>query len=189
MDEAFLEAWVNREHRVCGRKLHAFCLSDMLALEAIGSPMCVMWGHAHQPIKRADVALAALICSVPHDRWMQCFQRRYRLAAYRMRTSWRWTLYETKRFEAYVLDHLSAPEVWTESGEGGTLNAPWLLAKAVFLLHNTSLTREEVWTRPIGEILWYAAALAEQMGGANILSEEERRIADDIERDRKEAEK
>lgn len=186
MDEYFLEAWVNRRHSLCGRTLHPFCLHDILALEAIESPLCQIWNGKARRIAITDLVLASLICSGEHEQWLDRISSRTGLAWHRFRTLWRSAIFqvELSRFEFYVADHLSGPEVWSDSSGSGTINAPWLLAKATYLMRNTSLTRTEVWTRPIGEILWYAAAVSEQMGGANILSESEREIVDQVESSR-----
>ena len=50
----------------------------------------------------------------------------------------------------------------------------------MLLLSKTSLTLDEVWNMPLGELLWYCAVFAEQEGVAQIQSDTEKRIIEEI---------
>lgn len=177
MDSAFIRAFRPRQHTVCGMRLKPFSLALLLDLEATESPFRPLWGEPlPNDIGPRNTYRSIQQCAVRLPR----FRRLDRLRAYSFS-------HESlcRAFADYINDHLVYPEIWQDAEASGQVNAPWLLAKATFLLMQTSLSREEVWHMPIGQSLWYAAAASEQLGGAQLLSEEERRIVDDIERERK----
>tara|TARA_R100000027_G_scaffold54802_4_gene43943 strand:+ start:33065 stop:33607 length:543 start_codon:yes stop_codon:yes gene_type:complete len=180
MDSAFIRAFRPRVHTVCGMRLKPFSLSLLLELEATNSPFRVMWGEIVEDLdgpllaQRIWRSVAACADRRPRFRFLDGI-RSHSFEAEPV----------TIAFAAYIEDHLVYPEVWQDAEASGQVNAPWLLAKATFLLMQTSLTKEDVWTMPIGQALWYAAAASEQLGGAQLLSEEERKIVDAIERDRR----
>ena len=83
-------------------------------------------------------------------------------------------------FLSYLTDFVAVPELWDKSDSETTLNAPWILSRAMLLLSKTSLRLDEVWNMPLGELLWYCAVFAEQEGVAQIQSDEERRIIEEV---------
>jgi hypothetical protein len=184
MDARFLQSWFNSDHRVLGRKLHPFCLYDALILAADGSPF-VAEEEGPVPYSLSDLQVAVAVCSGdPHrflgGRFMSGWWERLRVRA------WGWRIRRAMRrdpgyldrqgeaFNAYLLDHNAGPRFWSD-GEASEMRAPWLLANVTFLISKTSLDREEAWTMPLGQALWYAGTLAEQMGtgGSEIMTVEE----------------
>jgi len=99
-------------------------------------------------------------------------------------------MYVRQRIENFRLDRRisntmvknfdTIPELWDKSDSETTLNAPWILSRAMLLLSKTSLTLDEVWNMPLGELLWYCAVFAEQEGVAQIQSDTEKRIIEEI---------
>ena len=64
--------------------------------------------------------------------------------------------------------------------------APWMLAKAAFLLRHTHLEERRIWTAPIGQLLCYATAIEEQVTDAQVVTPEEHRaMAEQRELDRR----
>ena len=74
---------------------------------------------------------------------------------------------------SYLHDYISFPEIWESSDSDKKLNTPWILSKAILLLSKTSLTKDEIWNMPLGELVWYVASFAEQEGLLEIQSEDE----------------
>jgi len=72
--------------------------------------------------------------------------------------------------------------MWDNSESGTRLNAPWILSRATFLLSKINLSLSEIWDMPLGELLWYCAAFAEQDGGAQILSDDEKKMISEAEK-------
>ena len=123
-------------------------------------------------IARQDLEVAVIVCSsddVINE--LKC-------------PHWLMTLYSFKRgltaFLSYLTDFVAVPEIWDRTDSETTLNAPWILSKAMLLLSKTSITLDEVWNMPLGELLWYCATFAEQEGVAQIQSDEERRIIEEV---------
>ena len=83
-------------------------------------------------------------------------------------------------FISYLTDFVAVPELWDRTDSETTLNAPWILSRAMLLVSKTSITLNEVWNMPLGELLWYCATFAEQEGVAQIQSDEERRIIEEV---------
>ena len=84
------------------------------------------------------------------------------------------------KFLSYLSDYVSVPELWENGESEVVLNSPWILSKATLLLSKTSMTRDEIWNMPLGELLWYCAAFAEQEGVAQIQSDDEKSAIDEI---------
>lgn len=170
--ENFYEAFINCEHTALGRHLKSFSLKHCLYLEAIGSPVMKLINGDEAEISRQDLEVAVIICSAddilkslkyPHF-GMKFHSYRRGLTA----------------FLSYLTDFVAVPELWDKSDSETTLNAPWILSRAMLLLSKTSLRLDEVWNIPLGELLWYCAVFAEQEGVAQIQSDEERRIIEEV---------
>lgn len=78
------------------------------------------------------------------------------------------------RFLSYLTDFITVPELWDKTEGENALNAPWILSKATLLLTKTNMSLPEIWNMPLGELLWYAACIAEHAGVAEIQSEDEK---------------
>jgi hypothetical protein len=185
VDQRFAEAWFNTDHRVLGRRLHPFCLEDALILSVAESPF-LLGSDSKIEYTLPDLQLAAEICSSPakiflHARFNRSWLARVRTVFWARRCKKTCATQmglkrECQLFTNYIDDYYSVPEVWhDESGNESTqLNAPWILGNFVFLLRRTTYRAREIWTMPIGQALWIAAALAEQTGhGVQIVGEEE----------------
>lgn len=178
MDARFAESWFNADHWVLGRRLHPFCLEDALILSVAESPFILAVGSKiHYTL--ADLQLAVHICSRPAStftlaRFTQSWWRRFLTAIRSLSCRTEAGLrVECQRFVNYIDDYYATPGVWHSKAES-RLNAPWILGTFVFLVSHTTFRPREVWTMPIGQAFWIAAALEEQLNpDAQIVGEEE----------------
>ena len=170
--ESFYEAFINCNHTALGRRLKPFCLKHCLYLEAIGSPVMKLINGDETEIARQDLEVAVIVCSSGDV--INELKRSY----------WLMRFHSFKRgltaFISYLTDFVAVPELWDRTDSETMLNAPWILSKAMLLLSKTSITLNEVWNMPLGELLWYCATFAEQEGVAQIQSDEERRIIEEV---------
>ena len=170
--ESFYEAFLNCKHTALGRRLKPFSLKHCLYLEAIGSPVMKLINGEEAEITRQDLEVAIVVCSA--DDIIEELKS----------PNWLMKLHSFKRgltaFISYLTDFVAVPELWDRTDSETTLNAPWILSRAMLLLSKTSITLKEVWNMPLGELLWYCASFAEQEGVAQIQSDEERRIIEEV---------
>lgn len=167
MDDAFYEAWLHRTrgHVVLGRRLHPFCLDDVVKLSFLESPFLALKDHKNVTVEQ--LMLAVLTCSTTIDDFdsvtgadgifSRFFRRRWEKKCFKSDLS-----VELGKFVTYIADYYSAPVAW--SSEGGTaLGAPWALSVAANLTRNTAMTQKEIWTGPLGRNLWISGAITEQL--------------------------
>lgn len=173
--ESFFEAFINCGHRVFGQELKPFCLRHCLYLEAIGSPIMRIVNGEEIKIERHDLEVAAIICSADGDILKALTRPHFTMFFYSFRRA-------LKEYLNYLTDYLALPEMWDNSESGTRLNAPWILSRATLLLSKTNLSLSEIWDMPLGELLWYCAAFAEQEGGAQILSDDEKKMIAEAEK-------
>lgn len=162
--QSFYESRIHTEHAVLGRKLRPLCLLDLLALEAIESPF-VRGGH----VRAHDVAIAVNLLSKPIQKNLSIdadftapgFFLKIRAGVSEIFGT---LSHDVKKLEDYVGDYMSAAEMWrpNTSGDSTPLGAHWIQTLAAFLLRETNLTQTEIWTHPVGQILWIVAAVEEQ---------------------------
>lgn len=175
MQAAFVEAVVNRGHRVLGRRLHDFCLYDAIALSLADNPL---WTGGDTAL--TDLEQAVLICSLPPERFLraQLAPRNWieRLGRWLWKRTNRRRIHALERgsWNAYIEDFYALPDYW-DCADGKPLRAPWLYGTAVFLEKNTNMTEREICTAPIGKMFWKAAILAERLGiaAAELMTDEE----------------
>lgn len=163
LPDHFVEAFVHARHRVCGRVLPPYSLHTHLMLSAVGSPFACEELPAGFQITWEDVWTALAAITTPYGRalrmpsglWCAIKQRLFRYDLER----------EVLALLAWRRDHHSAPEIFCESEETPRpLGSPAIMAKAAFLYrHASGLTREEIWTMSLGELLWTHAAILEQV--------------------------
>jgi hypothetical protein len=137
-------------------------------LEVLGNPLAgadpkavITWAHLLQ---------AVAICSTPYEaevRFPKAWLARLRIALRR-----RTLATEARAFRAYQNDFLSEPDLFFTE-EGRPLNAPGILAKAVFLQMHCHVEERRVWTMPVGKALWMYAAALEQLSDAVMVQENE----------------
>jgi len=169
MDDRFFEAWITRSWKVCGTKLNPLCLGHVVNLEAIGSPLTPYRPvDPDQPITPADLLLAVRICS-------EAFPHPARLKPRLRDVAWRIAMERSPRlfrmhamlFAAYRNDHCSSPEFWVDQESAGrAISAPIALSKAAFLLSNSNLPEERIWSMPLGRVDYVIAAIEERKTGA-----------------------
>lgn len=172
MDSRYLESVINRDgqHVVLGRRLHPYCLNDILLLTADNNPIVCGegspdWGH---------LVVAVLVCSTPAAEFISPRLGGVWRWLYVVWLTWRYKRHlarEAAKFAAYVDDYFQPPEFWT-SDEGRTSRAPWILSVAAFIEDHSNMTEAEIMTAPAGKMLWKSAALAEHQGSeTEIVSE------------------
>lgn len=185
MDERFRESWFNREHVVLGRQLHPFCLYDALILSEFQSPFIVEQSKDKPSVYTLeDLQTAVLVCSSSPEVFLGAKLIRFRWDVLRMWwfgvrsrricSSLEAFRHQGKLFGAYLRDYSSPPEFWEEE-DSDISRLPWILSNAVHLLRTTNMTREEIWSMPLGQVFWYSATIAIQTGTtkAEIMTPEE----------------
>lgn len=180
MDKSFFESHVHEgPHVVLGKRLHPLCLHDFLRFILVGSPYGV--GSPGNQVTLGDLRVAVTICStelddfaeaVSHDRLVPVVKNLW----WKYRTRNASLTREAKAFDAYFNDYWGQPETWDKGGEGSAIGAPWPLAvvASIMVRAKGAMTRKEIWTAPVGEMLWLNAALLEQAGATEIMSAEQR---------------
>lgn len=180
MQAAFIEAVVNRDHRVLGRKLHDFCILDAIALSVAGNPIWIGGKVGMEHLQQA-----VLICALDHGRFLRArlgpqnrwewfarilWKRQNRLRERDGLLPWHLALWD-----AYVADFYASPEFFEPDEEGERLCAPELFSMACFIEDHSNMTTQEIMTAPIGLMMWKSATLAERLGiaGAKMMSEEQ----------------
>lgn len=159
MDGRFLTAFIIPEEReICGYKLKPYNLRHMLYLTAIESPFVTE--KADKCMTPDELLLALRICStndVQKALKDKPTVREQILVAQLMaeREKFNDALRELLN---YIGDSNSVP-VTFEKGDGSTSksahNAPAPLLMAVTLMAKLHLTKEEAWTLPVGQAIWY----------------------------------
>ena len=166
--QSFYEAFINTEHKVFGKVLKPFSLKHCLYLESIDSPVVKLINGDEVEITSQDLQLAVIVCS--SDDPIKALRKNafgnvlFRFYNYKRNLT---------KFLSYLHDYISFPEIWENSDSDKKLNTPWILSKAILLLSKTSLTKDEIWNMPLGELVWYVASFAEQEGLLEIQSEDE----------------
>lgn len=187
MDDRFFEAWITRRWKVCGRKLQPLCLGHVVNLEAINSPLTPYRDFdPDTPVTPGDLLLAVKICSekFPHPAALKPTLRDVAWRLFLERSPERFR-HQAMLFAAYRNDHCSSPEFWVSEDEeaGRAISAPIALSKAAFLLSNSTLPEERVWSMPLGRVDYVIAAIEERKTGAVrfFYEEEAQAVAPDIE--------
>lgn len=169
--DLFYESRIHRGHKVLGFRLRPLCLLDLVALEAIGSPFAA----GGRVPTGADLATAVRLLSRPHRDDLSIDADALKPSRLlRMRLRLADVTIELRKFNAYLDDHFTPVATWRERGEGGRgnpLGSPWIQTLATFVSRETSMTQREIWTGPIGHVLWLAASVEEQMSDARVSSD------------------
>jgi hypothetical protein len=162
----FHEAWVHakRGHKILGRRLHPFCALDIVALEAVASPVL----HEGAPSSAADLLLAIKILSHDHPRSCSIegleMTWRDRLWIWWLRLTGRLNVEEVAaRLKAYLDDYYAVPDMMREQVDepGLPYGTPWVLSVVMGVVKNLNVPLYDAWTMDAGKLLWYAGALEE----------------------------
>lgn len=164
--DRFHEAFLHQpSHTVLGFRLRPFCLWHCLLLEVAGNPVLARGAAADFPA----LEQAAWICSHGYGPLGEVPRRGFRGFARRYRYLTQLDL-ERAAMRAYLDDYFSAPRLW--SGKGQPVKTPWQLYRVAQLVRWGNWTAEQAWLMPIGEAVWYAAALSEvEHGQSSLVSE------------------
>ncbi len=157
MDTALAEAFLHRDHTVCGLKLAPFTLRHAFVLEAAGSP-CALKGN--DKITAADIVAAAVVCSRRNDAEIAALSAPGPLEI-KVELSDEESAYV--QWNDYLADYLTVPRL-LDIPKGHTAQLHWLVTTAARLMRDGNFTKEEAWWTPIGEARWYALAFAEMAG-------------------------
>jgi hypothetical protein len=196
MDRRFLEALIHRDHRVLGYRLRPYCLAHSVTLEAIGHPLA----SGDALFSPGDIIAFLKAVSAP-DPFRPDFRPTLwdKLQAFRLRNP------ETRarvlaQIAAYFEDFASMPTLFQEelkSGPGedfiepnkAAMSAPWVASRLASLHLHTNLTDAEIFSKPLGYLMWLDAAIAETSGAKVSFFDPENPdlTADDIEELRKAA--
>lgn len=177
LDPLFLEAFAHRPggHKVLGRQLHPLCALDLLALEAVNSPLLFDGGEISIPHLIQAVWILSnphsLDCTISHlelndegKEWLKSFGGVIDLAA------------GCDQIQLYFADYHSLPEVMrNKQGSPLTqLGGPWMLSVIVTVVGALHIPLFEAWTMGIGQLLWIRASIEEQETESRIISPEMR---------------
>ena len=162
--QSFYESRIHTTHAVLGKTLRPLCLLDLLALEAIESPF-VRGGT----VRAHDVAITVNLLSRPIRKNLS-IDSGFTAPGFYLKVAAGFSEItgrlekDVKKLEAYVSDYMSAAEMWrpNTAGDATPLGAHWIQTLVAFLLRETNLTQTEIWTHPVGQILWIVAAVEEQ---------------------------
>lgn len=174
MDDRFFEAWITRSWSVCGQRLRPLCLGHIVTLAAVRSPAADFSTTERQPFSPGDLLIAARLCAEawPHPgdlrpRLRDCL---WRILLQRYPALF---LREARKWDGYLSDHLSLPEFWQDEIGGRDLSAPAALSKAAYLLAETSLTEERVWSMPVARVDFLIGAIEDRRNGLRFLYDDE----------------
>jgi hypothetical protein len=189
MDRRFTEALFNTRHKVLGRKLHDFCLSDVILLETEEN----FFSRGEGIPTWADLAVAVRICSTPSKKFTKVPGILGIIWRVLRDYSWAWWIRrrynfdkELAKFVEYQRDFDSAPEFW-ENDETSSLKAPWAFSVACFIESHSNMTFDEILRAPIGLMIWKSAALGEIHGAtkSDIMTEIEQEAVEIAVKNRK----
>lgn len=183
MNENFLEAWVNSNHRVLGKRLKPFCLAHAVALYVIESPYVSVFESSmgERNVSLIDLELAVRVCSSPFDTLLSTLDRGLTSVLWSMNNRLvRDPQQEANKFEIYLKDFIALPETFDKDSNGGEAGAPWPLSVGTLLSSKGGLDFEYAMQMPIGKAMWIAACLGEQMGAIDIMSEMEGSIVEEV---------
>ncbi len=178
--DSFYEAFINTSHKVLGENLKPFSLLHYLHLEAIDSPLIKLINGDTVDLTKKDLELACIVCASSSENIVERitsinFCKKISFKFYSFRKA-------QLKFLAYLKDYVSMPQTWEEEGEATKLGSPWIIARLLFLMKNTNFTEREILEMPLGKVFWYSASLGELLGGAKIMSEEEKSAIEESER-------
>jgi len=160
MDPLFLESFLNVEHRVLGRVLRPLCLWHHLNLDLAQSPFV---GYDSPKDSRALI-LAVRICRARPDSTFQMLPQKKTPTHLFFRS----LSHHTELFECYVRDFFAPPRFFKKSGSKSPA-APWPLYVVSRLMRYGNFSADQAWTLPIGQALWFSAALGEAGGEESAL--------------------
>lgn len=183
MDEAFLEAWINRDdHVVLGRRLHPLCLLDALAFEIVRSPFSSLFSddgileQLTSVITNGHLQMAVAICSTPYEDLLSFISNPNRPSTFLWRTSCLFRDFEAAAvdFQTYIADYLTVPETWDVSDYESSFDpgTPWPLKLVTFLTVQGRMDNDKVWRMPIGQAIWTASSVSEMSGSVQVLTPE-----------------
>lgn len=169
LDDRFVEAFANRKHVVYGRVLAPYSLWHHFNLEIAQSP--VLLG---EPLNPLTLLYAVRICTTP---WTPVHYLPDLTEPGLLRFMWEAGRFnfqaEARKFLAYFSDFNSAPKLWTNDHKNHEQNFvadrdfDANLELALYVLKNTAMSRQDVWTMPIGMLHWTSVGL-QKLEGAKI---------------------
>lgn len=173
LDPLFLEAFTHRPggHVILGRKLHALCALDLLALEAVCSPF--LFDGAKCEV--ADLILAVWLLSNPPADDLQVHHLELDDAG----REWLKSLAgqidlerDCKAVSDYMADFYSPPEMMRNVATNAltAMGAPWMLGIVVTVCGKLGVSLRDAWLMPIGNLLWYRCSIEEQETESRIIS-------------------
>lgn len=183
MDADLVEAFWHARHRVCGRRLRPLTLRHCLVLATADNPL-ITGGRL---VTRPDILQAVEILSRPSRFFLEG-----------KRPSWfarQWTAFwafverdSFLRITAYLSDYSSCPKIWKRDGAGGGVKSHWIVSTVAGLAHWLNVPVETAWEMTPGEAQHMLAAAIEQspVSSIDIMSEAEKAVIAEIERERKE---
>lgn len=162
MDSRLCENLVNKNWRICGRKLQPYCYNHAQALEAIKSPLL----DSEKRVTAGDLLLAIKICSWRADTVFDNLARLKRT----LRDSYHLVMLETsqtryiKAFQAFIAyrnDYFTIPDR-AEQIHGGpkslaTYHGPELFGRLCSCLrrYNGAITEPQARSMPLGLMIYY----------------------------------
>lgn len=161
---AFSEAFINSRVKVLGKVLQPFSLRHYLWLSSVDSPFANIVDAESidvTKLKFHHLRVFVAICSTTTDD--EVWKNLYSSLRYAGRFAW--TRHAAWRgVIAYLKDHVTCPQIISTAAKERSLGGPWVARIVVMLCKNGFGDVDKVWNLPLGQALWYSAALAEVDG-------------------------
>jgi len=173
MDNPFLKAMFVQPRVVLGRELLPLSAYHAAALMLLDSPFV-----SDGDIGKDDIILAAYVCSMDSEQGPKKLFPELDLPEV---LAWGAghgdfdLVEELEVFSVYMDDYLDFPELWQPTGEKTkTSGIPWPVYCVTAVLQNMrGISEYDAWNMPLGKLVAYKMAIAEQ-NGAEVVSETQR---------------
>lgn len=180
MDARYLKAStvLPSDVKVCGKRLHPFCLRHRVSLEAIGSPFMDI---GKGKFKAIDVIKAVRIMSSkdkvdPNSP----ITLREQFHIILLNSSRKRLARAVGRIIGIMTESLSYPKLWSKEGNKNKEVIPWPLACVANNVRN-GCSLEEAWTMPEGEAVWLSISHAIYNGSkVDVISTDDDKMMDDF---------
>ena len=179
-EAAFNECWINLNHKLLGYTLKPLCLLHLQWMYNIESPLVI----TSKPATITDVEIGALICSSGSNG--EIFSKLNSKGLLNRLKRFLWHRSHRKQpvqeallaFVHYQNDYCSLPEFFNDEQKESDNPFSWLLLHSVTLIKNTGWMLEQVYTMPIGQVVWLNLAFAYLNTGETSLKTDKEALAE-----------
>jgi hypothetical protein len=170
----FLEAIINTEHKVYGKKLLPLSLFHIAMLENIKSPLLLGGEFTGE-----DIMKAAIVCSSKN---VQKLNGKFRNFINNMLFFAYKPHIQLAKWQAYWDDYFPTPDFMDNEGEDKESKFPYVASCAARVIKNTGWSFNEVFYNiPVGQLVWLNLSFGfVESGETNIVSDKEKDIMQKI---------